>query len=86
MIKPIALANTFAILDIAGHTVFHIWIAISPASYEYLMQLFVAGLHLKVDQGFELSAGNLILSTILEAIIFWILGFFGGSLYNKLAK
>ncbi len=86
MIKPIALANTFAIVDVVAHTLFHIWIAISPVSYENLMELFVAGLHLQVNQSIELAPMNLLLSTVLEAGIFWVLGFVGTSLYNKLAK
>lgn len=86
MVKPLALANTFMIIDLVGHTLFHIWIAINPGSYEYLMELLVAGLHLQVNQALELSPFNLLLSTILEAGIFWIVGFIGASLYNKLAK
>jgi len=85
-LNPHALANTFAILDLIGHPLIHLWVAIHPASYEYLMQIFVAGLHLQVDQAFELSLGNLLLSTVLEAGIFWILGYVGASLYNKLSK
>lgn len=85
-IQPIALANTFGIIDLVGHTLFHIWIAFSPLSYEYLAQLFVAGLHLQVNQSFELSPINLVLGTALEAGLFWMLGFIGGHLYNKLAK
>ena len=85
-IQPIALANTFVILDLLGHTFFHLWVAISPQSYEHLMQLFVAGLHLRVDKSFELSAANLLLSTTLEAGIFWVLGYISANLYNKLTK
>lgn len=86
MIKPIALANTFAIIDLVGHILFHLWIALNPGSYEHFMELFVAGLRLQVNQTLELSPANLLLSTALEASIFWILGFIGASLYNKLAK
>ncbi len=84
--NPIALANTFAIIDLIGHPLIHLWVAVHPQSYEYLMQIFVAGLQLKVNQAFELSMGNLILSTILEAAMFWVLGYAGASLYNKLSK
>lgn len=85
-LQPLAMANTFGIIDLVLHPLFHLWIAVNPRSYEYLMQTFVAGLHLRVDQSFELSMGNLILSTLLEAAIFWLLGYVGASLYNKLAK
>lgn len=85
-LQPIALANTFGIIDLILHPLFHLWVAVSPNSYEYMMQLFVAGLHLKVDQAVELSIGNLVFSTIFEASVFWFLGFFAANLYNKLAK
>lgn len=86
MLKPIALANTFAIIDLVGHTAIHIWVAVNAQSYEYLMQIFVAGLRLKVDQGFELAWNNLLLSTILEASVFWLVGYVGGILYNRFAQ
>ena len=81
-----ALANTFAIIDLIGHTLFHIWVAIAPQSYERLMQLFVAGLRLKVDSALELAPANLLLSTLLEASVFWILGYSVANLYNHLSK
>lgn len=84
--QPVALANTFGIIDLILHPLFHAWVAFSPSSYEYFMQIFVAGLHLKVDQSLELAPTNLLLSTLLEAGAFWLLGFAGATLYNKLAK
>jgi len=86
VIDATALANTFAIIDLILHPLFHFWVAVNPRSYEFLMELFVAGLRLKVDQKLELSLEHLFLSTVLEAILFWILGFAGASLYNKLQK
>jgi len=85
-IKPIALANTFAIIDLILHPLFHLWAAIAPDSLEYLMHVFVAGLELNIDPVFELSPQNLLLGTILEASAFWILGIVSASLYNRLAK
>ena len=84
-LNPLALANTFAILDLIGHPLIHLWVAVHPRSYEYLMQIFVAGLRLQVDQAFELAPHNLLLSIILEATIFWCLGFFVASIYNRLS-
>lgn len=86
MLKPIALANTFAIIDLIGHTAIHIWVAINVQSYEYLMQIFVAGLRLRVDKNFELAWNNLFLSTLLEASIFWVLGYAVAALYNRLSR
>lgn len=85
-LNPIALANTLAILDLIGHPLIHLWVAIHPESYKYLMQIFVAGLRLQVDQAFELAPANLLLSTVLEASLFWLLGYAGASLYNKLSR
>lgn len=81
-----ALANTLAIIDLIGHTLIHVWVAITPQSYERLMQLFVAGLRLNVNSTFELAPANLLLSTLLEAGVFWILGYSGATLYNHLNK
>lgn len=81
-INPVALANTLSILDLVGHPLIHLWVAIHPQSYEYLMQIFVAGLRLQVDQAFELAPHNLLLSTVLEASTFWALGYIGATVYN----
>src|SRR3989344_1073564 len=47
-LKVIAFANTFAIIDLVLHPFFHLWISVAPRSYEWAMNLFVAGLHLQV--------------------------------------
>ena len=83
--NPVALGNTFAIIDLVLHPLFHLWISVSPHSYEWIMNLFVAGLHLEVTH-FDSSFVYIILGTVVEAIVFWLLGFIGASLYNKLAK
>ncbi len=80
-----ALANTFAIIDIVLHPLFHIWVSVNPGSYEWLMSLFVAGLHLQVTQ-FDSSISHIILGTILEAAVFWLLGATIALFYNKLSK
>ena len=80
-----ALANTFALIDIILHPLFHLWIAIAPNSYEYLMNLFVAGLHLQVTE-FDSSIAHIILGTIAEAAIFWILGAAVALIYNKFSN
>lgn len=80
-----ALANTFAIIDIVLHPLFHMWISVNPDSYEWLMNLFVAGLHLEVTQ-FDSSISHIILGTILEAVTFWLLGAAIALLYNKFSK
>jgi len=80
-INPIALANTFGAIDLVLHPLFHIWISIAPKSYEYLMNLFVAGLHLEVTH-FDSDLIHIVVSTIIEASVFWVLGFCGATMYN----
>ena len=85
MFKVIAFANTLAIIDLVLHPVFHFWISIAPRSYEWTMNLFVAGLHLQVSE-FDSSLYNIILGTFIEALAFWVLGASIAFIYNKLAK
>ncbi len=85
MLKPIALANTLALLDLIGHPLIHLWVSVYPQSYESLMQLFVAGLHLSVEPTFELLPTHLLLSTVVEASTLWLVGYIGGSVYNMLS-
>ena len=81
----IGLANTFAVIDLILHPLFHLWISIAPRSYEWAMNLFVAGLHLQVTD-FDSSLSHIALGTIVEASAFWILGAMIALIYNKLAK
>jgi len=84
-LNTIALANTFAIIDIILHPFFHLWVSVHPDSYEKVMNLFVAGLHLEVTH-FDSSLVHIILGTIIEATVFWLLGYLGATLYNRLNK
>ena len=81
----IAFANTFAIIDLILHPFFHLWISIAPRSYEWAMNLFVAGLHLQVTD-FDSSLSHITLGTIVEASAFWVLGAMIALIYNKLSK
>ena len=85
MLNTIALANTVAIIDLVLRPLFHFWISISPSSYEWAMNLFVAGLHLEVNE-FDTGLSNIILGTVVEASVFWALGFAFAWLYNHLQK
>ena len=85
MFKVIAFANTLAIIDLILHPLFHLWISIAPRSYEWEMNLFVAGLHLQVTD-FDSSLSHIVLGTIVEASAFWILGAMIALIYNKLTK
>ncbi|MDO8648438.1 MAG: hypothetical protein Q7R81_01515 [Candidatus Peregrinibacteria bacterium] len=84
-LNPVALGGTFAIIDLVLHPLFHLWVAVSPRSYERLMNVFVAGLHLQVTE-FDTSITHLILGTVLEAAAFGALGFVAASLYNWLHR
>jgi len=81
----IALANTFAVIDIVLHLLFRLWIWISPGSYENIIHLFVAGLNVEVT-AFDFNISNLIFSTVLEAIGFWVLGAAVALIYNKFSN
>ena len=77
------LANTFAIIDLILHPIFHVWVAVSPSSYEWLMSLFVAGLKVEVTP-FDTNVLHVILGTIVEAGVFWLLGAIVALVYNRL--
>ena len=81
----IAFANTLAVIDLILHPLFHLWISIAPRSYEWTMNLFVAGLQLQVTD-FDSSLSHIALGPIVEASAFWILGAMIALIYNKLAK
>ena len=81
----IAFANTLAIIDLVLHISFHIWISIAPSTYEWLMNLFVAGLHLKVTD-FDVSFLHILLGTVLEAAVFWVIGATIALLYNRFSR
>lgn len=85
MFKVIAFANTFAIIDLILHPLFHLWISVAPRSYEWIMNLFVAGLRLQVT-AFDSNFSHILLGTIVEASAFWVLGAMIALIYNKLAK
>ena len=81
----IALANTFAVIGLILHPLFHLWVWLSPQSYEWAMNLFVAGLQLRVT-AFDTSFTHIILGTVVEASTFWLFGAFIALVYNRLSK
>ena len=85
MFKVIAFANTLAITDLILHPLFHLWISIAPRSYEWAMNLFVAGLHLQVTD-FDSSLLHIALGTVVEASAFWVLGASIALIYNWVSK
>lgn len=84
-LNVIALANTFAIIDLVLHPLFHLWIIVYPQSYVWFMHLFVAGLHLEVTE-FDVSLRHIVLGTVVEAVVFWLLGYVVATLYNRLSS
>jgi len=84
-LNVLALANTFAVIDLVLHPIFHLWVSVAPNSYEWLMNLFIAGLHLKVTE-FDSSIQHILLGTVIEASVFWILGATVATIYNKFSK
>lgn len=84
-LNSIALANTVAVIDLILHPLFHLWVYFSPNSYEWIMNLFVAGLQLNVTS-FDLSLPYIFLGTAVEASLFWLLAYGIASIYNQLIK
>ena len=82
-INVLALANTFALIDLVLHPLFHLWGWYFPRSYEMAMSEFVIGLSLKVQEKFE---PEFFIFWLLEVLVFWFLGYAGGLIYNKLSK
>ena len=80
-----AFANTLAVIDLILHPLFHLWISIAPRSYEWAMNLFVAGLQLQVTD-FDSSLTHIALGTIVEASAFWVLGASIALIYNWMSK
>lgn len=78
-----ALANTFGLIDLFLHPLFHLWGWFSPHTYEAVMSEFVIGLHVKV---MEHPEPKFFIYWIIEAMCFWLLGLTGGYIYNKLSK
>lgn len=85
-LNVLALANTFAVIDLVLHSLFKVWVLISPESYVNTMHLFVEGLQLRIEPSFDLNLSNFIMGTLLEASAFWILGAIVAVLYNKFSK
>ena len=83
-LNAVALANTFAVIDLVLHPLFHLWIVVYPQSYVWFMHLFVAGLHLEVTE-FDVNLGHIALGTVIEAAVFWLLGFVVATIYNRLS-
>lgn len=79
----LALANTFAIIDLVLHPLFHLWGWFFPRSLEIAMNEFVIGLSLHITEQFT---PEFLASWIIEAAIFWMLGAAIGIIYNKLSK
>lgn len=81
----IAFANTFAVIDLILHPLFHLWVSVAPRSYEWAMHLFVAGLQLEVTH-FDSSFSHIALGTVVEASVFWLLGASIALIYNWMSK
>ena len=82
-LNVIAFANTFGIIDLILHPLFHIWGWFWPRSYEAAIHEFVIGWELHVNESFT---PTFFIFWILEAVVFWLLGASVAFLYNKFSK
>jgi len=82
-LNAVALANTFAAIDLVLHPLFHVWGWVLPRSYETFMHEFVIGLNVRVEETF---APAFFVFWILEAVAFWIFGYLVASVYNWFSR
>lgn len=84
MLRGIAFANAAAILGGVLHFGTHLWAWFAPRSYEWLMNVFVAGVRFEVKP-MDSSARHLLLGGILEVAAVWLVAAAFASVYNHLA-
>lgn len=65
------------------HPLFHLWTALHPQSYVYMLKLFLPGIQ-PVVTPFDYSVTNTIIATLTKALAFWVIGFAVASFYNLL--
>ena len=73
-IHVIALANTFAVVDIVIHSIAVFWMSQSPESFLFILRYFVEGLKLETDPSVHLTISDYFFGTALEGAFFWVLG------------
>jgi hypothetical protein len=81
-LNVLAFANTFGIIDLVLHLLFHLWGWFSPETYEMAMGEFVIGLHLEVTEHFT---PMFFVFWLVEAAVMWLFGATISTLYNKLS-
>ena len=84
-LDALAYGNTFGLIVLILHPIFHIWTYLSPESYGLIVRMFFPGFRVIIDS-FDYSVSITILSTLLKSVVFWLFGFIGATLYNKLVK
>lgn len=81
-IHVIAMANTFAVVDIVIHSIAVFWMSKSPESFLFILRYFVEGLKLEADPSVHMTVFDYFFGTALEGAFFWVLGAFLAICYN----
>ena len=84
MLRVMTFANAAAIVGGVLHFGTHLWAWFAPRSYEWVMNVFVAGVRFEVKP-MDSSARHLILGGILEIAAVWIVAVTFALVYNRLA-
>lgn len=83
MLRVMAFANAAAILGGVLHFGTHLWAWFAPRSYEWVMNVFVAGVRFEVKP-MDSSARHLVLGGILEIAAVWTVALAFALTYNRL--
>lgn len=83
MLRVMPFANAAAILGAVLHFGTHLWAWFAPRSYEWVMNVFVAGVRFEVKP-MDSSARHLILGGILEIAVVWTVALGFAVVYNRL--
>jgi hypothetical protein len=83
MLNTLAFANTFGLIVLVLHPLIFFAIKTWPKKYVWLVHISAFGIvpHLG---GFDMSVRNMVIGTVVKAILFWCIGLLGASVYNFL--
>lgn len=87
--KPIALANSLAVLAFLGFLICVIWASISQNSFVAFWNSWAHGFNLELivpESGLKINAGQTIFGIISFTINSWLAGYLIAWVYNRFAK
>lgn len=87
--KPIALANSLAVLAFLGFLICVIWASISQNSFVAFWNSWAHGFNLELivpEGGLQINAGQTIFGIVSFTINSWLAGYLIAWIYNRFAK